>query len=206
MDAPRAEETEGAGVSPDDASARAAGPVSQSGHRRISLSSGPTKNPAPPPPSPQFQLLLLRLLAVTVIALLWELLAARWSGSVSFNGKRRLASLLLFFCFLALLMGKAAGEERLAVTVHRKLREKLDDSFKGGQSAVKGAWIRLGFATQVGFGLTVSPPPSTTAAAGTAAAVPSKEGSGGGATAAEAGLASGNRATADHLLAVRGLT
>lgn len=203
MKAPHTETAEGSGPSPDDID-KAEGRVFD--HRGNSLSSGASKNPAPPPPSPQRQLLLLRLLAVTVIALLWELLLARWRVSgATFNGKKRLVSLLLVCCFLVFLTGKTTGEEKLAVKVHRKLREKLEDSFKGGQSVVNGVWIRLGFATEVGFGLTAVSPPSTCT---TTTTVAEKEESGGGGTAVEAVPSSGiaSETSAGHLLAVRELS
>lgn len=204
MKAPHAETSEGSGLSPDEAD-KAEGRVF--GHRHMSLSSGASKNPAPPPASPERQLLLFRLLTVVVIALLWELLVARWRGSdAPSNGNKRFVSLLLVCCVLVFLMGKTTGEEKLVVKVHRKLREKLEDSFKGGQSAVNGVWIRLGFATEVGFGLTVSPPCTSTATA--AAIVADEEGSSGGATAVETGPSSGvtRETSADHLLAVRELS
>lgn len=178
-----------------------------SDHRRISLSSGPSRNPAPPPRSQESQAFLLRAFCVAAAALLCELLAARWRRNASLKSSMRLLGLLLLCCFLLLLTCKSAAEEKLAAKVHRKLCEKLDDSFKGCRSAVKGVWIRVGVATEVGFGLTVSPPPWTGTPA--AAAVPDKDGSsGGGATSAAAAAASAacvaSNTPADHLLAVRG--
>lgn len=149
--------------------------------------------------------MLSRALAVALLALLLELLAARWRGrNASFNESIRTLVLLLVCCFLLLLMGKGAAEEKLAAKVHQELLEKLEDSFKGGQSAVKGVWIRTGIATAVGFGLTVAPPPSMTA---TADAIPDKERPGGqtaGATTAR-GAAAGvtSNVEADNLLVVR---
>lgn len=179
-----------------------------SDHRRISLSSGPSKNPAPPPRSKERQDFLLRASCLAIVALFFELLALRWRQNVSLNSSLRLVCCLLAGCFLLRLVSKTAAEERLAAMVHRKLCEKLEESFKGCQSAVKGVWIRLGDATEVGFGLTVAPPvpPSSTAAA---AAVPDKEGSssGGGAAAATAVAAgysacAASNTSADPLLAV----
>lgn len=178
-----------------------------SDHRRISLSSGPSKNPAPPRHYQENHAFLLRALCVAAAALLFELLAARWRRKASPNNSMRLVGLVRLCCFLLLVMCKSAAEETLAAKVHQKLCEKLDDSFKGCQSAVNGVWIRLGGATEVGFGLTVSPPPATTAAA---AAVPDEDGSsrgGAAATAAADGNTAGcvaSKAPADHLLAVRG--
>lgn len=179
-----------------------------SDHRRISLSSGPSKNPAPPPRSQESQAFLLRALCVAAAALVCELLAVRWRRNASLRSSMRLLGLLLLCCLLLLLTCKGAAEEKLAAKVHRKLCEKLDDSFKGCRSAVKGVWIRVGIATEVGFGLTVSPPPSP-AAASAAAAVPGMDGSSGvGAAAAAAAATSAtcaaSKTPADHLLAVRG--
>lgn len=175
--------------------------------RRISLSSGTSQNPAPPPHSQESHVFLLRSLCAAAAALLCELVAVRWRRSASPKSSMRMLGLLLLCCFLLLLVCKSAAEEKLAVKVHRKLCEKLDDSFKGCRSAVKGVWIRVGCATEVGFGLTVSP---LTAAAGAAAAVPDKDGSSGGvaaaaaATAADTAACVASNAPADHLLAVRG--
>ena len=183
-----------------------------SDHRRISLSSGPSKNPAPPPRSQESQAFLLRALCVAAAALVCELLAVRWRRNASLRSSMRLLGLLLLCCLLLLLTCKGAAEEKLAAKVHRKLCEKLDDSFKGCRSAVKGVWIRVGIATEVGFGLTVSPPPSPAAAAA-AAALPGMDGSSGvGAAAATAAAAAAaasatcaaSKTPADHLLAVRG--
>lgn len=179
-----------------------------SDQRIISLSSGPSENPAPPLRSQERQAFLLRASCVAVVALLYELLAVRWRRNASLDSSMRLLWLLLLCCFLLLLMSKTAAEEKLTAKVHRKLCEKLDDSFKGCQSTVKGVWIRLGGATEVGFGLTVAPPPSTTP---NTAAVPDKEGSSrGGAAAASAAAAETSAGVAskfsgDHLLAVRAL-
>lgn len=177
-----------------------------SDHRSISLSSGPSKNPAPPPRSPERQDFLLRVSCVAVAALLCELLVVRWRRDASLGSSMRLVCLLLLGCFLLLLMSKSSAEERLTAKVHRKLCEKLDDSFKGCQSTVKQVWIRLGGATEVGFGLTVAPPAGNTAAT---AAPPDNEGSsggGGGATSAAADTAACavSKASTGHLLAVRG--
>lgn len=192
-----AEEAESVSQPADD---QTAGRVSDP--RRISLSSGPSQNPAPPPRSQESHAFLLRALCVTAAALLCELLVLRWRQNAAFS--TRLVCLLLACCFLLLLMSKTVAEEKLAAKVHGKLRDKLDDSFKGCRSAVKGVWTRLGVATEVGFGLVVAPPPSTTAAA----SVPDKDkdkSSGDGAAAAAAADTAAyvaSKTPADHLLAV----
>lgn len=110
--------------------------------------------------------MLLRALAVAVVALLWELVV-RWhrpqnilpSGA---NSTRIFgAAIMVVCCWVLLCMGKSAAEEALSVKVCQKLREKLEDSFKGGKSTVSKTWVRTGLATEVGFGLVVALPTST---------------------------------------------
>eukprot|EP00752_Nemacystus_decipiens_P012079 g10709.t1 len=184
---------------------QAVGQVSD--HRRISLSSGPSKNPAPPPRSQESQAFLLRALCVAATALLCELAAARWRRNASFRSSVRLLGLLLLCCFLLISACRSAAEEKLSSKVHRKLCEKLEDSFKGCRSAVKGVWMRVGVATEVGFGLTVLPPQP--AAAALDAVLDKDESSGGGAAdAAAAAAAAANapcgacKTAAEHLLAM----
>lgn len=110
--------------------------------------------------------MLSRALAVAVVALLWELLV-RWrrpQNILPSNGNARLFGAAMVCSWLLLCMGKSAAEEALSAKVCQKLREKLEDSFKGGKSTVSETWVRTGVATEVGFGLVVALPTSTTTA------------------------------------------
>lgn len=179
--------------------------------RRISLSSGPGTNPAPPPRSQQLYVSFRRSIAVVALALLWELWqVATGRSQERRNGSRPFYSSVWFLgplcCLMLSEIAKAAVEEKLAERVRRKLRRKLEDSFKGGQSVVNGVWVRAGVATsQVGFALAVDPPPSP-------AEMPDRDNSPDAASPADAGevdattaAADGasSYANADHLLAVR---
>lgn len=179
--------------------------------RRISLSSGPGANPAPPPRSQQFYVSFRRSLAGIVLALLWELWEAvtgrRGNGSRSplYKSPWFLGPMC---CLMLSEMGKAAIEEKLAQRVQRKLREKLEDSFKGGQSVVHGVWVRAGLATEVGFALAVDPPPSAGSASAKvtsdAAAAAASAGEVDATTTSNAGAGDGvpGDTAGEHLLAV----
>lgn len=110
--------------------------------------------------------MLSRALAVSVVALLWELVV-RWrrpQNTLPSNGNSaRIFGAAMVCSWVLLCMGKSAAEEALSVKVCQKLREKLEDSFKGGKSTVSKTWVRTGMATEVGFGLVVALPTSTTA-------------------------------------------
>ncbi|CAN0501264.1 unnamed protein product, partial [Ectocarpus sp. 12 AP-2014] len=143
---------------------KSSGPDEQT--RRISLSSGPTVNPSPPPRSREHGVMVSCALAVAVVVLLWELLV-RWrrpQNTLPSNGNStRIFAAAMVCCWVLLCTGKSAAEKALAFKVYQKLRKKLEDSFKGGESTVSETWARAGVATEVGFGLVVALPTSTTA-------------------------------------------
>ena len=170
-----------------------------SGHqqhtRRLSLSSGLGKHPAPYRWTPRLKTSLFGAMVVAASALLWELLmrrestqeaAARTRGTTRFrlplvDGDIRLLFEFLAFFFLVVCMCKVTVEDRLAQVVRRKLRYKLEDSFKH-RSWVEAAWVRAGWKTKVVVGVVkVSASLAATLAAG--------DGEGAGAAAASAGSA-----------------
>ncbi|CAM9498136.1 unnamed protein product, partial [Scytosiphon promiscuus] len=169
--------------------------------RRISLSSGPGANPAPPPRSQQFYISFRRTLAGIGLALLWEL----WEVVTGRRHGRRNDSKPLYSSpwFLGPLCCLMISE------MCKALREKLEESFKGGQSVVSGVWVRAGFATEVGFALAVDPP--TPSAEAPEKVIPSEApadaagGGGGGevgATSAAAADGGHDKTAADHLLSM----
>lgn len=141
--------------------------------RRISLSAGLGKDPAPPSRHRNLMKVASLALALSVIALLWEL--AHWYYFDDIQGKLqhqrepllaqereppqapihlrdyRLRVAIVAIAFLALSLIKVAAENKMAIRALRKLHGKLEDSFKH-PSTVRGSWVRAGPETHVGFG------------------------------------------------------
>ncbi|CAM9626090.1 unnamed protein product, partial [Ectocarpus sp. 13 AM-2016] len=94
-------------------------------------------------------------------------LVVRWrkpQNTLPSNGNStRIFGAAMVCCWVLLCTGKSAAEKALSLKVCQKLRKKLEDSFKGGESTVSETWARAGVATEVGFGLVVALPTSTTA-------------------------------------------
>lgn len=203
-----------------------ASPVSgpQQHTRRLSLSTGLGKHPAPYRWTPRLKSSLFGAVAVAASALLWDLLlmrrrertqkaAAPWTRgptqattglrqSLADCDTRLLCEILTLFV-LVVCMCKVAVEDRLALVVRRKLRYKLEDSFKH-RSWVEAAWVRAGWETKVVVGV------AKVSASLAATLATEEDGDGDGAAAADDGGCGGAAESAldaagPTLLAVRNI-
>lgn len=182
--------------------------------RRLSLSTGPGKHPAPYCWSPRLKSSLFGAMIVAAVALFFELLMPRrestagaWtseqtSGLPMLNCDTRLLCELVVFLVLLGCMCKVALEDRLALEVRRRLRFKLEGSFKH-PSWVEAAWVRAGWETKVVVGaVQVSASPAATLAGGDG------RGSGGGGSCDSGGCGDAGSAldtAGPTLLAVRNI-